>query len=111
MRTLDLPVKYMAALREILDREAPDAEVWAYGSRINGQAHEASDLDLVLRHPSRLDQARERLSALRAALEESDLPILVEILDWAGLPEEFRREIEKSHVVVRMPLAPTSPIS
>jgi predicted nucleotidyltransferase len=24
-------------------------EVWAYGSRVNGSAHEGSDLDLVIR--------------------------------------------------------------
>lgn len=26
-------------------------EVWAYGSRVNGDAHEGSDLDLVIRTP------------------------------------------------------------
>lgn len=26
-----------------------DFEVWAYGSRVSGEAHEGSDLDLVIR--------------------------------------------------------------
>ena len=34
----------------------PAAQVWAYGSRISGKAHEGSDLDLVLRNPSALDK-------------------------------------------------------
>ncbi len=43
------------------------------------------------------------MSALRGALIECDLPILVDVLDWAQLPEEFRREIEQRHVIVRSP--------
>lgn len=27
-------------------------EVWAYGSRVSGEAHEGSDLDLVIRTPT-----------------------------------------------------------
>lgn len=33
----------------LLGQHVPQAEVWAYGSRVNGGAHEGSDLDLVLR--------------------------------------------------------------
>ena len=34
------------------------------------------------------------------ALEKSRLPILVDILDWAGIPEDFRREILRGKVEV-----------
>jgi predicted nucleotidyltransferase len=105
MPTLDLPAKYLSMLLQALDAHVPDAEVWAYGSRVKGQAHDGSDLDLVLRNPVQLGRPQERLYALRDALEESNLPILVEVLDWARLPEEFRREIRRSHVVVRAALA------
>ncbi len=78
-------------------------EVWAYGSRVSGGAHEGSDLDLVLRNPEKLDAPHKNLHRLRDALTESDLPILVEVLDWAQLPEPFRREIERRHVVLISP--------
>jgi len=107
MPTLDLPAKYLSLLLQALDAHVPDAEVWAYGSRVKAQAHDGSDLDLVLRNPGQLDRAQDRLPALRDALEESNIPILMEVLDWARLPAEFRREIERSHVVVRTALAPT----
>jgi uncharacterized protein len=41
-------------LLQFLRRYSPEAEVWAYGSRVNGDGHECSDLDLVLRNPSDL---------------------------------------------------------
>ena len=83
MPKLDLPLMYRQMLLAVLATHAPDAEVWAYGSRVNGQAHEGSDLDLVVRNPDRLDQPQRQLYLLRDALTESNLPILVEVLDWA----------------------------
>ncbi len=32
--------------------ERCNGEVWAYGSRVNGKAHQGSDLDLVIRTPN-----------------------------------------------------------
>ena len=98
---LDLPDKYLRAVRQILARHLPDAEVWAYGSRVAGGAREASDLDLVARNPVDLSSPLLRLSAARAAFGESDLPIRVDISDWARLPESFRREIEKTYLIVQ----------
>ena len=104
MQALELPDAYLRELRELLDSFAPQAEVWAFGSRSEGRSHEGSDLDLILRNPAQLDQPQTGLSALRGALE-SNLPILVDVLDWARLPDEFHREIERSHVILRHPLA------
>ena len=103
MPKLDLPPAYRRMLIELLATHAPDAEVLAYGSRVNGQAHDGSDLDLVVRNPDRPAAPQTRLHLLRDALTESDLPILVEVLDWARIPEDMRREIERQHVVVVAP--------
>lgn len=103
MATLDLPDAYRAKLLTLLQAHIPTAEVWAYGSRLKGQAHSASDLDLVVRNPADPSQAQPTLSGLREALSASDLPILVEILDWARIPESFREEIRCAHVVLYSP--------
>ena len=87
-------------LLELLERHTPDAEVWAYGSRVAGDAHEGSDLDIVLRHPRQLNLPQKNIPRLRDALMESNLPMLVEVLDWARIPEPFRLEMERRHVVV-----------
>ena len=100
MPTLDLSPAYLQMLVPIVRAHAPDAEVWAYGSRVTGRGHEGSDLDLVIRNPERLDAPQKNLHELRHALNESNLPFLVEVLDWARMPEEFRREIERNHVVL-----------
>jgi predicted nucleotidyltransferase len=101
MLTLDLQPAHLRLLLDVLAAEAPGAEVWAYGSRVTGEAHEGSDLDLVLRNPERLDAPHRDLHRLRDALTESNLPILVEVLDWARIPEDFRRDIQRQHLVLR----------
>ena len=97
---LDLPPRYRRQLEVLLREHVPDAEVWAYGSRVNGESHEASDLDLVLRGPG-LEPLGNGFHALLEAIEQSNIPILVQAQDWARLPESFHREIEREYVVLQ----------
>ena len=97
---LDLPRRYRRIVEALLREHVPDAEVWAYGSRVNGESHEGSDLDLVGRGPG-LEPLGEGFLNLLEAIEESDIPILVQIHDWARLPEGFHQEIERNYVVVQ----------
>ncbi len=101
MPQLDLPPRYLVRLEALLETHAPGLTVWAYGSRVNGTSHEGSDLDLVLRNMENPSRRTESLPRIRAALSESDLPVLVDLMDWASLPDAFRDEIEKNHVVIR----------
>lgn len=98
---LQLPRQYLQALQTLLAGHVPQAEVWAYGSRVNGNAHEGSDLDLVLRNPGNLTLDVGGWEALKEALQESHLPMLVEVHNWAHLPTTFHRNIEAEYVVVQ----------
>jgi predicted nucleotidyltransferase len=102
---LDLPSRHLSLLRELLLRHVPEAEVWAFGSRVVGGAHEGSDLDLVLRNPRELKTPVAGYFALREAIRDSRIPILVDLHDWALLPPAFHAEIEADYVVVQR--APT----
>ena len=99
--SLDLPVRYLDEVRTLLRRHVPGHEVLAYGSRVKGEAHPASDLDLVVRDPLYPHRPCPALPALRLALRDSDLPISVDVRDWARLPEAFRQEIERAYVVIQ----------
>ena len=98
---LHLPGSYLEKIRSILGQHAPQAEVWAYGSRVAGTGQEASDLDLVVRNPGDLNAECPGLFALRNAFVESNLPIRVDVMDWARIPAGFREEIERDYVVVQ----------
>ena len=97
---LDLPQRYRSILEALLREHVPDADVWAYGSRITGESHEGSDLDLVVRGPG-LEPLGDGFFSLLEAIEESNIPILVQAHDWARLPESFHGEIRRDYVVVQ----------
>jgi type I restriction enzyme S subunit len=101
---LDMKESDKTILLDILDRLVPAGlEVWAFGSRARWTARETSDLDLVLRNPAQLETRLETglLDDLKEAFEESDLPFMVDLLDWATVSEKFRKVIERDYVVVR----------
>lgn len=74
--------------------------VWAYGSRVDGTAHEGSDLDLVIRTVDLSPLPAEILADLKEQIRESTIPILVDLFDWARLPISFHRNIEARHEVL-----------
>ena len=97
---LALPRRYRDQLEALLRQHVPGVEVWAYGSRVNGESHDGSDLDLALRGPA-LEPLDGGYYDLLEAIEKSNIPILIQAHDWAMLPEGFHREIKRDYVVVQ----------
>ena len=97
---IDLRPKWLDIIRLILAVHLPEAEVIAYGSRVIGTAHEGSDLDLVARNSHNPMLPLCNLAEVRDDFSERNLPILVDIQDWARIPESFRGEIERTGVIV-----------
>lgn len=97
---LHLPPTYLRIVQDILRSHLPTAEVWAYGSRVNGDHYDSSDLDLVVRQPNDLTHRQTDLGEVAEAFTESNLPIFVQLVDWASIPAAFQAEIEAGYVVV-----------
>lgn len=101
-------------IQALLARHVPEASVWAYGSRVNGDCHEGSDLDLVLRFDEAPEKAQrpgapprpgqgpgQDIDGLKEAFEESRLPILVDVHLWSRLPVSFHSNIQAAYVVIQ----------
>lgn len=108
---LHLAPQHLRLIQALLALHVPEASVWAYGSRVNGDSHEGSDLDLVLRFGEDSTQTRcsggssrqeiDGWLALKEAFEESSLPILVDVHLWSRLPESFHGNIQAAYVVLQ----------
>ena len=98
---LFLPETYLKMVQDILQAQLPNADVWAYGSRVNGDYYDASDLDLVVRQPDDLMQRQVNLDDVKEAFVESNIPIIVQLVDWARIPESFHAEILAKYAVVQ----------
>ena len=101
---LSLAPRHLEQLRCLIAAHLPHEEVWAYGSRVAGTAHDTSDLDLVVRHPADLQVKQDSAFwDLKEAISESNLPLLIELFDWARLPPAFWDNITEQHVVLYSP--------
>lgn len=85
-------------VHDILVRNVPGQEVWAFGSRVKGPVKPYSDLDLAVisETPLPLDV----LGRLAEDFSESILPWRVDVVDWATTSELFRKIIERDKVVL-----------
>ncbi|MFM8392547.1 MAG: nucleotidyltransferase domain-containing protein [Acidobacteriota bacterium] len=90
---IDIHPDHWAIVRDILQKNVPQYEVWAFGSRATGKAREFSDLDLAIitDKPLSLDLS----AALSSDFSESDLPWKVpwkmDVADWAVTRQSSRR--------------------
>ena len=95
---IDLPLDHLRLVQDLLLTHLPGVAVWAYGSRVKGNARPYSDLDLVaFTQPEHAAQ----LHTLREAFEESDLPFRVDLFAWPETPVSFRPQILKSYAVLQ----------
>lgn len=88
------------ALIDIFSTCTMPIEVWAYGSRVDGSAHSGSDLDLVVRTVDLTPMPIDLLVDLIDRIKNSNIPILVELRDWARLPETFQTNIAEQYEVL-----------
>lgn len=88
--------RYREMLLQIFARQPISLEVWAYGSRVNGTSHLGSDLDLVVKAKDGQPIPTPIMANLRAQIHDSNVPILVELRDWAKVPPSFQDQINKA---------------
>ena len=95
-RFIDLDKEQFELLRTIIRRHIPGKTVWAYGSRVAWKAGETSDLDLAVFGCDSME-----IYDLKEALEESDLLISVDVMDWESMPDDFKENIRGKYVVLQ----------
>lgn len=95
---IDLDNKSIKIVVEILNKYLPSVEVKAFGSRVTGKAKQFSDLDLVIMSHEPIPI--ETLNEFKFAFSDSDLPILVDVVDWSAITDEFREKIKDQCVAL-----------
>lgn len=94
---INLKSKDLDTLQTIFRDYCPDAEIWAYGSRVNGDSHSGSDLDLTVKS---FNDSKKRIYELKELLSESNITFLIDINSFDLLPYSFQEEIKRSYVVI-----------
>ncbi|WP_407355119.1 type VII toxin-antitoxin system MntA family adenylyltransferase antitoxin [Methanolobus sp. WCC5] len=71
--------------------EDEDVSIILFGSRARGNAHHTSDIDIGILLPG--NYGRKKLTALRAELEDMNIPYTVDLVDLSVVSEEFRKQV------------------
>ncbi len=95
---LDLAPSYRQQVLDLVHQHAPQAAIYAFGSRTQGVAKPFSDLDLLLDPPLPMSWAQR--ASLRMAFEESDLPMRVDWQLWQDAPEHLRAAAREANVAL-----------
>lgn len=71
-------------------------KIFAFGSRIQGGSRKYSDLDLALDAGKPIDLSI--IAKIKNALSETDIPIVIDIVDYHSVSEDFKAIIDaKKH--------------
>ncbi len=97
--SLDLSSAHLKIVCDILKKHVPDYSVWAFGSRVTGRAKPYSDLDLAVITDRPL--ALSVSAALMDDFSASDLPIKIDVVDWANTSEVFRKIILRNKLIIQ----------
>lgn len=94
---LNVKQEYLNELKNIFNGYCPNAEIWAYGSRLTNDYHSGSDLDLTVKT---FNDEKKYLYELKELLNDSDIPFLIDINLFDNLPQSFQNEILKNYVKI-----------
>ncbi len=94
---VDIRPEHLRIVQDVLRNHLPaGVEVRVFGSRAQGSARDASDLDLALEGETEID--RKVIEALADAFENSELPYTVDAVDINRVNERFRKIIKDQWV-------------
>lgn len=91
--SLHVSAEELKILQEIL-QDHPGCVV--FGSRVKGTYQEYSDLDLCFIRD--VPVTSKEVSLLKEACEQSDLPFIVDIIDYHKVSDSFKKIIDKDKI-------------
>ncbi len=75
-----------------------DCQIWVFGSRVVGNQKRFSDLDIALVYDKPL--SLDALLALEEELDESALPIKVDVIEFYKASPEFQQIIQQNYAAL-----------
>jgi len=89
--------KYKKTLLEIIHKKLPKCKVYLFGSRARGTHQSGADIDLALNDGKPIDF--DIILSLHAEIDETTIPLTVDLVDLYIATGKFRKEIEKEGIL------------
>ncbi len=89
--------KYKELLIEIIGKYLPDARIWLFGSRARRTNKPGADFDIAI-DAGRVLTLLE-IGDIKEAIEESSIPVFVDIVDIRNVEDDFLNQIKQDWIV------------
>jgi len=96
---IDLEKVLLDKVKQILNANVPNYKALMFGSRVHGTARKFSDIDIALIGPEKIDW--REIESLKDIFAESDLPMIVDIVDFNSIAKSFKKIINKNYEVIK----------
>lgn len=93
---IDVDQRHYKIIKEIFAKFLPYKKVIAYGSRVKWNASETSDLDLAV-----FNATQKEIYEAKEAFDESNIPFIIQILNWETIPQDFKENIEQKYHILQ----------
>ena len=94
---MQLSHKYALEIKNILKTQLTKQKIYLFGSRAKNTAEKFSDVDLCIDGDS---ISFEKMSLLKDAFSESDIPYFVDIVQKQNLSDDFYTQIKPSFIEI-----------
>ena len=101
-----IPSDWLEMVCNILDQYVPEREVRAFGSRVTGGNRPFSDLDIAICGTEPLEDSV--VFQIGDALEESDLPINVDVVNLQQAGQHIVDAVRHRSIVIQRGKTPTT---
>lgn len=89
--------EYKSILLPIISKHVPGSKVYLFGSRARGEHREGADMDVAIDAGSHIDL--KIILRIKRDIEESRIPIFVDVVDVHSVSNRMRKEIERDGII------------
>ncbi len=89
--------KYKKELLSIIHKHVPSCTVYLFGSRARDSHQSGADIDLALDAGKKI--GLDPILDIKADIEETTLPLFVDVIDMHTIDKDFKEEILKDGIV------------
>lgn len=88
---------YKKTITDIVRNHIPTCKIYLFGSRSRKTNREGADFDIALDNGSKIDH--KKIFSIISDLEDSSLPVFVDVVDIHAVSKEMKNQIEKDGVL------------
>lgn len=89
--------RYKQMLLDLIYQQFPTVKVYLFGSRATNTHQEGADVDIALNTGKVIDM--NQIYDLKAKIEESTIPLFVDIVDLTSAPDKLKSEIQREGIL------------